>query len=238
MDRTGVVVYALFATIFTIVGVLYVKRREEKKREIFSIEINSLITMIIAESCQVWGYSPSQRWWYIWRESFLEKKLSQYSACEEYISFSILSGKSWEKCKKLDFPANDSIEKFLNLRLKEVREYQELRNRIGRNFVRIDTFSRSRDVFLSINGDKCTFLFFDTFIFFTFAEVIVETKQIDWALNKSQSERLETDFGVGVILAKFEGSYVSMQFCTPRGWFMASLCREDFERAYAKAQKS
>ena len=238
MELARIAVYSLLVVIVGLLVFFLFQDWRRKKREIFASNIKSMISFVIDESCREWGSTASQRWWLIQREEHLKKIRSNYFDCEECIGYCIISDKKWEGCRKLDFSGENAIEYFLARLLEEVVDYGEQRERAVRDFVKIEAFSGPRDVFLSINGNKCTFLFFDTFNFCTFAEVIVEIKQIDWALNKSQSERLETDFGVGVILAKFEGSYVGMQFCTPRGWLMASLCREDFERAYAKAQKS
>lgn len=238
MDRTGVVVYALFATIFTIVGVLYVKRREEKKREIFADRIRELIDRVKTESSLAWGYEISNRWLQIQRNHFFEKVLSKFTDSEKYISYRIFSEKGWGECKKLDFSGEYSVENFLSSLLSGVELYGHLRATAIKEFVLIEGFSSPYDVYLKRKGDKCSFLYFDHLNYCTWTEVVVKTREIDCALDKSQSERLETGLGSSLIWVKFEGSSVKLEFCTRRGWLPASFSREDFIRAYGEAQKS
>jgi len=238
MNYSEAAVYVLLVVIGVLMAYFLLQDKKKKEKEIFSASVYALISIIKSESWSVWDRAPSERWWLQYREYFLEKIRSKFLDCEKYISYRILSGKKLEECAKLDLPGEYSVEKFLNRLLNEVRKYSDQKARAIREFVLIDAMSGPWDLYIKIEGEKCIFLYFDHLNYCTCSEAVVETSEIDWALNKSRTERVETYFSFTLISAEFKNTIVVMEFLTPRGWLPASFCREDFERAYAKARQS
>lgn len=232
MDYSKIAVCSLLATIFTLLVYCLIQDWRRRKREIFADRIKALIVRVKKESCMAWGCDISNRWLQIQRNHFFEKICSNLTDSEKYIGYCIISEKDWDERKKLDFPGEYSVENFLSSLLNGVLMYGHLMSTAIREFVHIEGFSAPYDVYLKRKGDKCSFLYFDHLNYCTWSEVVVKTREIDWALDKSQSERLETGLGSSLILVKFEGSSVRMEFCTPRGWLPASFSREDFIKAY------
>lgn len=232
MELARVAVYSLLVVIVGLLVFFLFQDWKRNKREIFADKIRVLIARVKTESCMAWGLEISDRWLQIQRKYFSEKIRSNFTDFEKYIGYCIFLEKEWGECRKLDFPGEYSVENFLSSLLSGVLMYGHLMSTAIREFVHIEGFSAPYDVYLKREGGRCSFLYFDHLNYCTWSEVVVKTREIDWALDKSQSERLETGLGSSLILVKFEGSSVRMEFCTPRGWLPASFSREDFIRAY------
>lgn len=239
MDRAEVAVCTLLAIISSLLVYFLLKDRKEKKEEIFADRIKTLISLLKKESYKEWGHIVSYRFWSLRINDFLLKvMLFRYNTYEDYVGACVLFEKEWKGCKKLDFQGEESVEKFLQGLLEEVRKYYKQRVKAIREFTRVEGFSAPYDVFVKMQGDKCIFLYFDHLNYCTCAEVEVDAYEVKWAIERSKQERLETSFGSSEMLTIFENQAVKMRILTPAGWLPATFNKEDFEKALKEAQKS